>query len=635
MSWMEQLRQVYDNNDSQIGVFEERRNQRITLLPVSHVMQSAQIEILITDDGEFKSAKVINKENARTIIPATTSSANRANSSAPHYLHDKLEYVAGDYIKFGGAERRKDHFNDYINQMKIWAESSQSPEKVQSIYSYISKKQVIKDLVNAKILPIDSDNKIIDKWPSREDRPDIYKEVSNGALSALVRFDVFYKDPNELVVWEDTELFNSFIEFLESLQEQDKDYCYVTGKKTSLTTQHGSRVRNAGDMAKLISANDSSGYTYRGRFSKPTQAVQIGYEVSQKAHHALRWLIQRQGTYVDSRYFVSFGIEQNEVPQPFDGTLEVLQNPELDFLFEEQGKLSQQQVITEDIIADELNNALQGLKHNLEKDDLKNIIVMALDAATRGRLAIVYYQNLNTDTFFEAIQHWHSTCRWLQTYKDSKTNNYVSYIGTPSTYRIAEAVYGSGADSRVKKELYTRILPCIVEKKQLPKDIVQTIFNRVKNPFSFENSRESWSATLNIACALITKQHESEGYKMALQEENNSRDYLFGRLLGVAEVMERRLLKERGENRATNATRYFNAITQRPARTWLIIRKQLAPYFERSGYSTGYSAMLLQQIEDKLTVEQMTNEPLKPIFLLGYSSQVQDLYTKKEDNEND
>jgi CRISPR-associated protein Csd1 len=67
----------------------------------------------------------------------------------------------------------------------------------------------------------------------------------------------------------------------------------------------------------------------------------------------------------------------------------------------------------------------------------------------------------------------------------------------------------------------------------------------------------------------------------------------------------------------------------------MVIRKQLTPYFERSGYNAGYYAMMLQKIEDRLTVEQMTNEPLSPVFLLGYSSQVQDLYTKKEENEND
>lgn len=627
MSWMEQLSNVYDNNESQIGKFEERRNQRITLLPVSHVMQNAHIEILITRDGNFKSANVIDKENSRTIVPATTTSANRSSASAPHYIHDKLEYVAGDYVKYGGNPKRKMYHNDYFNQMEKWAKSSHAPDKIKIIYSYILKGRIIKDLINEKILPTDSNNKVINKWSSKEDKPDIYKEVTGDILSAFVRFDVLHETPNDPVVWEDNHLFTSFITFLENAQEQDTGYCYVTGMQTSLTTQHGSRVRHAGDMAKLISANDSSGYTYRGRFSKPTEAVQIGYEVSQKAHHALRWLIQRQGTYIDTRYFVSFGVEQNEVIEPLDSTA--------NFLQQELQNLNQQQAMTEDIIADELNKSLQGLKYELEKEDLKNIIVMALDAATRGRLAIVYYQHLNPDMFFEAIKHWHTTCRWLQTHKITETNNYISYIGTPSTYQIAEAVYGRNADSKVKKDLYTRLLPCIVEKKKLPKDIVQIIFNRVKNPFSFTSSRESWHATLNIACALINKQYENEGYTMALQKDNNSRDYLFGRLLGVAEVMERRLLQERQENRATNATRYFNTFTQHPARTWMVIRKQLTPYFERSAHSTGYYAMLLQQIENKLTIGQMTNDPLDPLFLLGYSSQVQDLYTKREEENND
>ncbi|MBP1971647.1 CRISPR-associated protein Csd1 [Virgibacillus natechei] len=634
MSWMQQLSQVYDHNQSQVGKFEERRKQRMTLLPVSHVMQSAQIEILITPEGEFSNAKVIEKENARTIVPATTASANRSNTSAPHYMHDKLAYVAGDYVKHGGAAKHEEHYNDYSRQMKEWAQSDQTSWKIQAIYSYISKGSVIEDLVNAKILPVDVSNMVFDKWPSREkgEKPDIYKVVTNGALSAFVRFDVMHESPDEPVVWEDSGLFDSFIRFLEKTNEQTKGYCYVTGNYTTLTTQHGSRIRNAGDMAKLISANDSSGYTYRGRFANPTEAVQIGYDVSQQAHHALRWLIQRQGTYVDSRYFVTFGLEQPEVPEPFESTAELFEE---DIFSQSLQELGEQQVITEDLVAEELNKALQGMNHTLEKENLENIVVIALDAATKGRLAVVYYQHLKVDLFYKAILHWHTSCRWLQIYQEEETNKIKSYVGTPSTYRMAEAVYGSKADSRIKKELYTRLLPCIIEQKPIPKDIVQIIFNRVKNPFSFNNSNESWGSTLNIACALINKQYEREGYTVALQENNSSRDYLFGRLLGIAEVMERRILKERQDNRATNATRYFNAFSQHPARTWLVIRKQLTPYFERSGNSTGFYAMLLQKIEDRITVEKMTNEPLSPVFLLGYSSQIQDLYTKKEENKND
>ncbi|RSK29650.1 type I-C CRISPR-associated protein Cas8c/Csd1 [Bhargavaea beijingensis] len=637
MSWMKQLAEVYDQNVSRVGEFEERRGQRITLLPVSHVMQSAQIEVLVTSEGEFRRAKVVNKEDARTIVPATTASANRANKSAPHYIHDKLAYVAGDYVAFGGEPKYRQHHNDYLEQMREWAESERAPGKVRAIFAYLAKGKLIRDLVMANILPANAEGKIFDQWKadSGNEKPDIYKVVNSGALSAFIRFDVVHDHPDDPVVWEDLHLFQAFIDYVDSKKTSKTGVCYVTGQNTTLTAQHGSRIRNAGDMSKLISANDKVGFTYRGRFKEPVEAVQIGYEVSQKAHHALRWLIQRQGTYMDSRYFVAFGKKKPEVVDMFASTSDLVRQgvstgADILAIF---NKETSGQVQTEELVAEELNKALQGKTHDLTDDKLDNIVVMALDAATPGRLAIVYYQQLEAALYYEAIRKWHQTCKWIQTYQDPDTKKIITNIGTPSTYRIAGAVYGSKADSRVKKELYTRLLPCIVEGKPLPRDIVRSIYSRVINPFSFQDPMESWAATLNIACALINKQYESEGYTVAVQEENDSRDYLFGRLLGIAEVMERNALKERGENRATNATRYFNAFSQHPARTWMTIRKQLNPYFERASSSVGYYAMLVQKIEDRLKIEQMTNEPLGPVFLLGYSSQVQEMYTKKGEKE--
>src|SRR5699024_12430636 len=97
MSWMQNLRAVYENNENQVGTFEEIGKQKVTLLPVAHMTQSAQIEVNITIDGEFMNAKVI--DNERTIVPMTLDSANRSGSAVrPHYLHDKLFYVAGDYM---------------------------------------------------------------------------------------------------------------------------------------------------------------------------------------------------------------------------------------------------------------------------------------------------------------------------------------------------------------------------------------------------------------------------------------------------------------------------------------------------------------------------------------------------------
>lgn len=122
---------------------------------------------------------------------------------------------------------------------------------------------------------------------------------------------------------------------------------------------------------------------------------------------------------------------------------------------------------------------------------------------------------------------------------------------------------------------------------------------------------------------------------MALDVENKSRDYLFGRLLGIAEVMESRILREQNENRATNATRYFNAFANRPARTWLVIRKQLQPYFNRLGRRATMYQILIQEVESSIRESDMNDAALSPLFLIGYSSQIQDLYKKKEVDHND
>lgn len=626
MSWMQQLEKVYNNNSGLVGDFEEKKNQRITLLPISHVMQSAQIEVIISPNGEFITAQVVTKENARTIVPVTLASANRTSASAPHYLHDKLCYVAGDYVTFGGNEKRALYYLDYMKQMEKWMEDQQVPQRVLAIYQYVKKGTLIADLIKENVLQSDEQQQVIKKWDGK-DKPLIYQVVTGDTLDAFVRFDVLHTTPEEPVVWEDKSLFKAYIAYFERQYDGDIGMCYVSGRSQMLTMQHGSRIRNAGDMAKLISANDTDGYTFRGRFATSVEAVQIGYQTSQKAHHALRWLIQRQGTYIDSRYFVAFGVEKPELLN--------LINSSNELLFPEEADDDAEKACTEEYRAIEISEAIHGYKNYLMKNDVKNVILMALDAATSGRLAIVYYQSFHADIFLENIKHWYDTCHWWQFQKDERSNKMRNFIGTPSTYRIVEAVYGSKTDAKIKKQLYTRLLPCIVERKPIPKDIVRLIFNRVKNPESFKGLMESWEGTLNIACALILKQYSKEGYMVSLQEDMKKRDYLFGRLLGVAEVMERRLLENRKEKRATNATRYFNAFSQHPARTWLVIRRQLQPYFMRLGaYGKDY-AELMQTIEQQIAPKEMTNQPLDPVFLIGYSSQIQDMYKKKEEIEHD
>jgi len=64
---------------------------------------------------------------------------------------------------------------------------------------------------------------------------------------------------------------------------------------------------------------------------------------------------------------------------------------------------------------------------------------------------------------------------------------------------------------------------------------------------------------------------------MALDKDRTSRDYLYGRLLAVAEYIERAALELAGEKRPTNAERLMQRFADHPYATWRQLALQLSP----------------------------------------------------------
>ena len=98
--------------------------------------------------------------------------------------------------------------------------------------------------------------------------------------------------PNDPVtaVWEDTELAD-VLGSIYAPTAMIRGLCMVTGQTAMLlATKHPKRNTRRADGAKLISSNDTSGFTFRGRFENAEEACGVGFEVTQKAHNALRWL---------------------------------------------------------------------------------------------------------------------------------------------------------------------------------------------------------------------------------------------------------------------------------------------------------------------------------------------------------
>lgn len=121
---------------------------------------------------------------------------------------------------------------------------------------------------------------------------------------------------------------------------------------------------------------------------------------------------------------------------------------------------------------------------------------------------------------------------------------------------------------------------------------------------------------------------------MSLDETRQTRDYLYGRLLAIADVLEERVLYKAKEKRATNAARYMQQFAQHPFRTWNQLHSALTPYMVRLG-GAGYYKSLMADVKGLFVSPEdfMNDKPLSGEYLLGYYCQRQKLWEKASKDE--
>lgn len=604
MSWIHDLYMTYEKNKSEAGVVREGKPM---LLPIAHLTQNAQLEVILDEAGNFNRAIRIEKADAVTVIPVTEASGSRSGKAVfPHPLDDKLEYIAGDYGEFVTKDKEcQRKYDSYIRQLDAWAQSDYSLPQIRTVCQYLRRGTLMHDLLDAGIFTYENG--------------EIKAEKQQGAEVEdwFARFSVEIPGQVESRLYRDPRVFESYIQYYLSIQE-GRELCYVSGEQTSCSEKHPSKIRNTADKAKLISSNEASGFfTFRGRFDDKGQVASVGYEISQKAHSALRWLISKQACLrVGEQVFVVWSIENPLMEDPFDE------------FFEEEISDSQAQPFTDEAYALQVKNAIWGSK---DIADGGSVIVMGVEAATTGRLSIPFYQKYDAKQFLENIVKWKTETCWLN--RPGKDMPPVRW--SPSLVEIVKLAAGDRND-KANKSMRERLLPCIVEGRRLPYDIVLAAFRQAVNPSHFKEYWE-WNRAVTVACALlrkweIEKGRDKEECSMALNEESMDRSYVFGRLLATAEMLERSALSMGSGKevmRNTAAEKYFVRFQRYPVETWATIRNQLQPYvmkLKTAKNSAGKYAGKLFYVNqmDELTsrLDFTQKEKLDPSFLQGYSSQI-------------
>ena len=636
MSWIQKLKETYE------CCAEAPQFTNNPPLPISHTTQKAHIEIVLDGYGNFRRANIVGKQDQTTVVPCTEESSGRTGKKPKnHPLCDKLQYVAGDYRKFGGevtvgfTKEVEEPHGSYLKDLEAWETSAHGHPKLTAVLNYVKKNQVVHDLIRENLLPLDSYGKLLKKWGGdKKDTPTIFKEMPADTKpeDAFIRWRIEIPSDPQTEIWKDKSVMDAWIGYYASQQTKD-GLCMVTGHSTKLAEQHPAKIRNAGDKAKLISSNDTSGYTFRGRFIDADQTCGVGFVVTQQAHNALRWLLtpeRKQAFRSDDQFIVAWAVSGEGLPDPFADSARLfgLDTEKEDVESTYQGDAGQ-------TFSVKLNKYIAGYRATLGSTN--NVVVMAIDSATTGRMAITYYRELTGSDFLDRVQTWHEALAWHQNYSKD-----LQFVGAPSPKDISESAYGRRKDDTLKKlhkATVQRLLPCIIDGQPIPRDLIESTIRRACK----RTGMVDWEfeKQLGIACAIYRGYFKERNYQMALETNRTSRDYLYGRLLAIAESIESFALTKAEKNRNTTAARLMQRFSDRPYSTWRNIELALTPYKSRlrsSEKGAGFlfkREKLLDEVLCAFHVDDFTKDhTLSGEFLLGYHCQRKSLRDKPS-TEND
>lgn len=588
--------ETYDNMKSLAGVESEER--RAVLAPIGFITSGAQIVITLTEDGDFVKAEPIfdtftdnkgktKKRDKKIIIPATEKSAGRSSTNAklvPHPLCDKLMYL---------CPANKESYDAYLEQLQEWCDSEFSCPKIKAILEYVKKGTIRADV--SSIDGVKKDDFVC--WRVRS-------------------FDC--SEPEE--VWKSPSVIASYANYYQSKvnTSPEKALCYVSGEQTTPAQQHLKGVVSSSANAKLISANDESNFTYKGRFLGDTEALTVGFLSSQKAHNALKWLVANYGVSFGNRWMICWDPKGKKNPSP------------LASLFP---GFAANEKPTPTNYRDILAMVVQGYEKELELDD--ETVTAVFEAASKGRLSVCYYSEMKAYDFLERLSTWDETTAWLHP---------VFGVTSPVLRDIVNASYGMlrtgenmqtvETDEKVLSGAMQRLLLCRLERSPFPADMMRCAVEKCSSLQLYE--RPNREKQLFTTCAIIRKYRYDrfkEEWNMALEPEKKNRSYQFGRLLAVLEKAERNTFDE-GEKREPNAMRMQALFVKRPMYAAKMIIEQLknAYYPRMSPAERSYYDKLIGEIMLALS-EYPDSEKSKPLgeeYLMGYYLQKNALYTKRE-----
>jgi CRISPR-associated protein Csd1 len=363
-----------------------------------------------------------------------------------------------------------------------------SNEKIKILFNFLTKENLIKTLIDNNILTLD-ESEVLDETE----------------IKTIARFKILDKN-KEYFLFNEKEIIDLFFKYYNENDEGIVDFDYNTGIKGVCGEKFPSKIRNTGDKAKIFSANDTSGYTFRGQFKNAKEARSINHIISDKAHNALKYLIKKQGFRQDDKVILIFGNVD-----AFDAE-KMIKNDTFAFLgIEEIPKYD-----SYNEYANFIRKNFLGIKNNLFNEKIPEDLflnILILDTMVPGRLSINFFKEYRgiteLENFIRNIQEWYLSTNWYA-YKKISDNEIINYYTNISIFDIVKSIYGFEdqkgdlsfkKDDKIVKKTIVDILKLVINNRKMDYRIVQLLTNKAKNPFSYNNHYNWKKSFKNCLCS--------------------------------------------------------------------------------------------------------------------------------------
>ncbi|PST49315.1 hypothetical protein COO72_02340 [Bifidobacterium callitrichos] len=578
-----------------------------SMTPFAHMTMTVMIDVIITPDGEpvrVEQITELNRKNGKPkkgttiVVPCTTRSQVRVTRNQPHPLCDRLSYV--------DKKQDREQTETYLKQLAGWKDGNL---ELEDIYNYVNGHSITDDAEKYGV-KITGD-------------PGIRFTVTGLPGGRTVHVD---EDPVIRDRWIRLQNTDQEVYGIDQFGEPLTEPTYST--RNQLLPGH--------PQAKLISVNSQGPwqFQYRGRFASKKEALSIDRVSEYRIFAALEWLIKHNSMQAkNGQMLIVWSIEEPQIkpPSPLADSDDASTQLD-DFLSAfpenstENDRMTDAEISVDTDYARRFARLLQGRAGRSVITSHRRISLAILEANVLGRAGIVYYRELRQNEFLEDLLEWHTRNSWhlIHFWKDDKGEVQTrEFTGAPSCNDILRAAYGPADADRMQGEVRRRLTECMFDDRPLPNDILEAAYRRAVNPDSFKDI-DAWDRSAAVTCALWRGyyNHHERKINMELDKERTDRDYLYGRLLALADNLEYSVLVKQGNgkaSRATNAVKLMTNYAAKPYHTWGVLSRQITPYLKALNGAPWYQNNVDEVMSLFRPGEFENNNPLAPLYLLGYS----------------